>query len=452
MGDRLYTRPWLAAGLIAAITSVPVAAEAQDILYCRDSIAGTDAMEGALADYVAAHPTATVTTHLEDGSLAGCEASIGSTSYDLVIVAVQGSGPYPTPSFDAYVTGGGRAIFTDWTREASHSALFDASYTGEINATTLTVLAPHDAGVTPNPVTLANPGWGTFSMTLAPDVGATSIASLGTGSGAVLSASGNTIINGMLFDTGAANLRRFFLNEVELLTDADADGDGDGYDTSVDCDDTNAAINPGASDATCDGVDDDCDSVPDQAYVSTSSSCGVGACASTGTTSCVSGSVVDSCSPGTPAADDATCDGVDDDCDGTADEDFVGTSSTCGVGACAASGTSVCAAGAEESGCTPGTPAASDATCDGIDDDCDGTADEDGTCGGVDAGPPPEDAGVSDDDAATPRVDAGTRPPVINRVGCACRAIGASARGGHAWSVPVLLGLLGLVIRRRRRR
>ena len=44
---------------------------------------------------------------------------------------------------------------------------------------------------------------------------------------------------------------------------------------------------------------------------------------STGSTSCVSGAVVDSCTAGTPAADDATCDGVDDDCDGQADENFL---------------------------------------------------------------------------------------------------------------------------------
>ena len=39
-------------------------------------------------------------------------------------------------------------------------------------------------------------------------------------------------------------------------------------------------------------------------------------------TSCVDGQVIDSCTPGAPAADDATCDGVDDDCDGVTDEDY----------------------------------------------------------------------------------------------------------------------------------
>src|SRR5262245_19552302 len=45
-----------------------------------------------------------------------------------------------------------------------------------------------------------------------------------------------------------------------------ADGDGDGYDASVDCDDGNASINPGATEV-CDAVytDEDCDGAADDA-------------------------------------------------------------------------------------------------------------------------------------------------------------------------------------------
>ncbi|HEX7479953.1 MAG TPA: MopE-related protein [Polyangiales bacterium] len=133
---------------------------------------------------------------------------------------------------------------------------------------------------------------------------------------------------------------------------------------------------PAATDATCDGVDDNCNGTADEGYIALATSCGVGACAASGTTSCVSGAVKNSCTPGTPGASDTTCNGVDENCNGTADEGYVPSATSCGVGACAATGATSCVAGAVKNGCTPGTPAATDKTCDGIDDNCNGTADE----------------------------------------------------------------------------
>ncbi|MFQ5413156.1 MAG: MopE-related protein [Phycisphaerae bacterium] len=133
-------------------------------------------------------------------------------------------------------------------------------------------------------------------------------------------------------------------------------------------------------DATCDGVDDDCDGATDEDFVSTPTTCGVGACSgNTGALVCQGGVLVDTCDPFAGAAvDDATCDGIDDDCDGGSDEDFVPVPTTCGVGACAGNtGAIVCQNGAPVDTCDPfGGAAADDATCDGVDDDCDGTSDE----------------------------------------------------------------------------
>ena len=132
-----------------------------------------------------------------------------------------------------------------------------------------------------------------------------------------------------------------------------------------------------AADVTCDGVDDDCDGMTDEDYVPAPTLCGLGACASAGSSQCVAGRIVDTCTPLPAAADDRTCDGLDDDCNGTADEDYLGHSVQCGAGSCAQTGSTLCVAGSEQSSCQPGTPLADDTTCDGHDDDCDGAVDED---------------------------------------------------------------------------
>jgi len=137
-------------------------------------------------------------------------------------------------------------------------------------------------------------------------------------------------------------------------------------------------------DATCDGVDDDCDGSNDEDYVATVA-CGKGYCRDHSmASSCVAG-VETPCEPGAPlSADDATCDGVDDDCDGSTsggiDEDYV-IVAACGTGYCRDhSIPSSCVAGVETA-CEPGAPlSVDDLTCDSVDDDCDGAVDEDSDC------------------------------------------------------------------------
>jgi formylglycine-generating enzyme required for sulfatase activity len=137
--------------------------------------------------------------------------------------------------------------------------------------------------------------------------------------------------------------------------------------------DTCAPGSPSGADDDCDTVDDDCDGSYDEHHVPPSTTCGVGACASTGALACVAGDLVDTCEPVEPAPADASCDGVDDDCDQSLDEDYLSIEVHCGVGACAATGMTACVGGVVQEDCAPGDPSAE--VCDGVDDDCDGLTD-----------------------------------------------------------------------------
>ncbi|MCS6797873.1 MAG: MopE-related protein [Myxococcota bacterium] len=72
-----------------------------------------------------------------------------------------------------------------------------------------------------------------------------------------------------------------------------------------------------------------------------------------------------------------SCNGLDDDCDGAVDEDFEGAMLSCGVGICATS-VPACVGGVPGS-CTP-LPADVMETCNGLDDDCNGSVDDGCIC------------------------------------------------------------------------
>jgi hypothetical protein len=166
---------------------------------------------------------------------------------------------------------------------------------------------------------------------------------------------------------------------------ADVDNDGDGYtENQGDCDDTNAAVNLAASEL-CDGVDNNCNGSIDEGLTQPTT-CGLGQCGgSAGIETCANGVWEnDTCDPFAGAAAE-TCNNIDDDCDGTVDEDLT-QSSTCGAGVCSANtGIETCTAGAwGNDTCDPLAGAIAE-ICNSIDDDCDGTVDEDltreTTCG-----------------------------------------------------------------------
>ncbi len=132
---------------------------------------------------------------------------------------------------------------------------------------------------------------------------------------------------------------------------------------------------PTGADDDCNGVDEDCSGTADENYVPTVSSCGTGVCASLGLNTCVSGSVQDTCAEGAPTGADDDCNGVDENCNGAADENYQPMPTSCGAGVCAAAGQLICTGGQTQDTCLPTQPTGLDNDCNGVDEDCDGTAD-----------------------------------------------------------------------------
>jgi len=171
------------------------------------------------------------------------------------------------------------------------------------------------------------------------------------------------------------------IDEGLPVGDFSIDADLDGFflcappAVASDCNDGNAAINPAASEA-CNGLDDDCDGTADEGNPGGGVGCTVdgqlGVCAN-GVTECFEGAL--RCTQ-TVFPEAEACDGLDNDCDGSADDGNPGGGIACGttdVGACEF-GVTACSGGAIV--CLGNVEPVPEACGDGIDNDCDGTLDE----------------------------------------------------------------------------
>ena len=150
-----------------------------------------------------------------------------------------------------------------------------------------------------------------------------------------------------------------------------------------DCDDTCKACHPGA-DETCNERDDNCDDAVDEGCAcepGTSRPCGEerGVC-EPGTQACNEGVWSADCDGARGPDSSELCNGLDDDCNGSADDAFpeLGTNCASGSGECARAGHYVCDADPHASPVCDATPgsAVTELCANGLDDDCDGDTDE----------------------------------------------------------------------------
>ena len=385
---------------VLGLALAPSAAFAGDILYCNDYVLGTDHLGNALSSLSALHTTTSTT------SISSCESQISSGSWDLVVLAIQNNS-YSTPNFNSYVSAGGAAILQDWTRDSTRGSAAGISY-GSTNSASMTIsYAPFLSGLSSGSQTFTNPGWGIYTMGMSG--AAVTAATFASGQVAIAVNSGDTVIvNGFLTDTitNATDAQQLYVNEVEYLLGS-CDEDGDGYDATgacggSDCDDTDASVNPGATEY-CDGIDNDCDGTVDEddaidvsTWYADTDTDGYGDPAS---------SDIDCDQPSGYVADDTDCDdtvastypgateycdGVDNDCDGTIDEDdavdvstWYADSDSDGYGDPASSDIDCDQPSghvADDTDCddtVATTYPGADEYCNGVDDDCDGTIDED---------------------------------------------------------------------------
>jgi len=156
-------------------------------------------------------------------------------------------------------------------------------------------------------------------------------------------------------------------------------GTADGADEADGGTDEGPCVPSGAE--VCDGDDNDCNGSTDESdpQVGTACETGLNGACSAGALACSGGELVCEANNGGGAE---TCNGVDDDCDGSVDQGNPGGGGACetGLPGICSAGTSTCQSGGIA--CVQNNQAAGE-SCNGADDDCDGAVDNGNPGGGA---------------------------------------------------------------------
>ena len=163
------------------------------------------------------------------------------------------------------------------------------------------------------------------------------------------------------------------------------------------CDYTHVLAYQDVTETLCDGLDNNCNGKTDEPETldGSKSGCTQGVCAGKATATCSAGKwACDTLAAVGFEATEKTCDGKDNDCDGLTDEGLSDATSCPALGVCSAGVTAACLGGKYACNFSAATGyEASEATCDGKDNDCDGKTDT-GLCA-------PAAACASNDQCAT---------------------------------------------------
>ena len=204
--------------VLGFLLSLSGAARAANVLYWADSWSGTDYWTPAL--------TARGDTVTSATSAADLVTRLAAGPWDAVIISENSSNSssiWVTAIAD-YITAGGRVAVNNWYTNAGLEAATQTSIIST-NQTVATINAAGiaaglAAGISTNPVTLTNAGWGVFShsLGLAPASGAESLCDFPDGSCAVLGNAGRTLRLGFIPDgLPAADGARFLQNALGIV-------------------------------------------------------------------------------------------------------------------------------------------------------------------------------------------------------------------------------------------